>query len=47
MLPGRAGPCVALVVRTAEGPFPIEVTYTWEAEGSGQTVMTLRNRDKT
>jgi len=35
------------MVRTAQGPFPIEATYTWEAEGSGRTWMTVRNRDET
>lgn len=32
------------VVRTEDGPFAIETTYTWEDTAGGGTRMTLRNR---
>lgn len=37
-------PAERLVMRTAQGPFPMETTYTWQAIDDDSTRMTLRNR---
>ena len=39
LIPGQK-----LVIRTAEGPFPMETTYTWTAIDDSSTKMTLRNQ---
>lgn len=38
LLPGQR-----LVMRTAQGPFPMQTTYAWTPEGQASTRMVLRN----
>lgn len=33
-----------MVMRTAEGPFPMETTYLWRSVGDHRTSMSIRNR---
>jgi uncharacterized protein YndB with AHSA1/START domain len=37
-------PGARLVMRTQQGPFPMETTYTWVEATAGRTHMCLRNR---
>lgn len=37
-------PAERLRMSTIDGPFPMETTYTWSANGENETRMTLRNR---
>ena len=39
LVPGRR-----LVMRTSQGPFPMETTYEWREVEPGRTAMRLRNR---
>lgn len=37
-------PLERLVMRTVQGPFPMETTYAWQVSADGETRMSIRNR---
>jgi hypothetical protein len=39
-------PSACLVMRTSEGPFPMETSNSWSDVGAGATRLILRNRDE-
>lgn len=39
-------PGQSLIMRTAEGPFPMETSYRWDAVSENSTRMVLRNRGR-
>ena len=39
-------PAKGLLMRTSEGPFPMETSYAWEIISESSTRMTLRNRGR-